>query len=54
MYNMILIYVLFRSVDDVEAYRKLKEITLKGRDVPNPVQSFLEVGFPSIIVNNLS
>lgn len=31
---------------DVDEYRKKREITVEGRDVPKPVKSFHDVGFP--------
>lgn len=34
------------SEREVEEYRKRREITVEGRDVPNPVKSFEDVGFP--------
>lgn len=46
-------YVESRSVaamtdSDVEEYRQRREITVEGRDVPKPVKSFSDVGFPGI------
>lgn len=38
-----------RSTQDVERYRKSKEITVRGRDVPKPVTSFDELQLPSSI-----
>ncbi|XP_022949584.1 DEAD-box ATP-dependent RNA helicase 20-like isoform X2 [Cucurbita moschata] len=32
---------------EVEEYRKRREITVEGRDVPKPVKSFRDVGFPA-------
>lgn len=32
--------------DDVEAYRRKREITVEGKDVPKPVRDFRDVGFP--------
>lgn len=37
------------SEKDVEDYRKRREITVEGRDVPKPVKSFRDVGFPGTI-----
>lgn len=34
------------SERDVEEYRKRREITVEGRDVPKPVKGFEDVGFP--------
>lgn len=31
---------------DVDEYRKQREITVEGRDVPKPVKSFQDIGFP--------
>jgi hypothetical protein len=31
---------------EVEAYRRRREITVEGRDVPKPVREFRDVGFP--------
>ena len=31
---------------EVDEYRKLREITVEGRDIPKPVKSFRDVGFP--------
>lgn len=31
---------------EVEEYRQRREITVEGRDVPKPVKSFRDVGFP--------
>jgi len=38
-----------RSMQDVEAYRKSKDITVTGRNVPKPVQSFDELNLPDNI-----
>ncbi|KAF4519826.1 hypothetical protein B566_EDAN006840 [Ephemera danica] len=35
-----------RSANDVEAYRASKEITIKGDNVPNPIQNFEEASWP--------
>lgn len=37
------------SEADVVEYRRRREITVEGRDVPKPVKSFDDVGFPGII-----
>lgn len=34
------------SDKEVEEYRLRREITVDGRDVPKPVKSFRDVGFP--------
>ena len=31
---------------EIEEYRRKREITVEGRDVPKPVREFLDVGFP--------
>lgn len=36
------------SETEVEEYRQRREITVEGRDVPKPVKSFRDVGFPGI------
>jgi ATP-dependent RNA helicase DDX5/DBP2 len=36
--------------DEVMAYRRLREITVEGRDVPKPVRDFRDVGFPGMIL----
>lgn len=33
---------------DVEEYRKTREITIEGRDVPKPIKSFSDIGFPGL------
>ena len=38
-------------MQDVEAYRKSKETTVQGRNVPKPVQSFDELNLPDSIAN---
>lgn len=42
-----------RHKEDIDAYREAKEITLKGKDVPHPVWSFDEAGFPENILKVL-
>lgn len=32
--------------EEVEAYRRKREITVEGRDVPKPVREFQDIGFP--------
>ncbi|KAJ6348241.1 hypothetical protein OIU76_004665, partial [Salix suchowensis] len=34
------------SEREVEEYRQRREITVDGRDIPKPVKSFHDVGFP--------
>lgn len=31
---------------EVEAYRRKREITIEGRDVPKPIREFRDAGFP--------
>lgn len=31
---------------EVEEYRQRREITVEGRDVPKPIKSFRDIGFP--------
>ena len=42
------------SEGEVEEYRRRREITVEGRDVPNPVKSFQDVGFPGMSTRNTS
>jgi ATP-dependent RNA helicase DDX5/DBP2 len=35
--------------EEVEAYRRRREITVEGRDVPKPVREFRDVGFPGFV-----
>lgn len=37
---------------EVEEYRRRREITIEGRDVPKPIKSFHDVGFPGILKQN--
>uniref|UniRef100_A0A671P4X3 Uncharacterized protein n=1 Tax=Sinocyclocheilus anshuiensis TaxID=1608454 RepID=A0A671P4X3_9TELE len=39
-----------RSPQDVEHYRRSKEITVKGRDCPKPIVKFHEANFPSRLI----
>lgn len=38
------------SEKEVEEYRQRREITVEGRDVPKPVKSFRDVGFPGFFL----
>ncbi|XP_018326302.1 ATP-dependent RNA helicase dbp2 isoform X2 [Agrilus planipennis] len=38
---------------DVEDWRKNKEISLKGRSIPNPVFTFEEAGFPDYVMTEI-
>nr|GMC73163.1 DEAD-box ATP-dependent RNA helicase 20 [Ipomoea batatas] len=51
-------YVESRSVaamtdSEVEEYRRRREITVEGRDVPKPVKSFSDVGFPEYVLKEI-
>ncbi|XP_010242202.1 PREDICTED: DEAD-box ATP-dependent RNA helicase 20 [Nelumbo nucifera] len=38
---------------EVEEYRQRRQITVEGRDVPNPVREFREAGFPEYVMQEL-
>ena len=38
------------SQSEVEQYRKSKEMTLSGRNVPRPVKNFSEMSFPGMLL----
>nr|XP_023666518.1 probable ATP-dependent RNA helicase DDX5 isoform X1 [Paramormyrops kingsleyae] len=40
-----------RSTQEVEEYRRSKEITVKGRDCPNPTMKFHEASFPTYVMD---
>ncbi|XP_035258797.1 probable ATP-dependent RNA helicase DDX5 isoform X1 [Anguilla anguilla] len=40
-----------RSVQEVEQYRRTKEVTVKGRDCPNPMLKFHEASFPTYVID---
>ncbi|CAG2061734.1 unnamed protein product, partial [Timema podura] len=42
-----------RSSQDVEEFRSNKEITLKGRNIPNPIRTFEEAGFPDYVLKEI-
>jgi ATP-dependent RNA helicase DDX5/DBP2 len=42
-----------RSSRDVDAFRREKEITVQGRNVPRPVETFDEAGFPSYVMSEV-
>lgn len=42
-----------RSDEDVERYRKLREIHVEGTGVPKPVASFEEASFPGAALSRL-
>uniref|UniRef100_A0A8B9KNE6 RNA helicase n=1 Tax=Astyanax mexicanus TaxID=7994 RepID=A0A8B9KNE6_ASTMX len=39
-----------RSMQEVEQYRRAKEVTVKGRDCPKPVMKFNEATFPNYVM----
>ncbi|KAF2881010.1 hypothetical protein ILUMI_25158 [Ignelater luminosus] len=43
-----------RSPYEVEQYRRAKQITVDGRDVPNPIQHFEEGNFPDYVINGIT
>ncbi|XP_016419246.1 probable ATP-dependent RNA helicase DDX5 [Sinocyclocheilus rhinocerous] len=43
-----------RSPQDVEHYRRSKEITVKGRDCPKPIVKFHEANFPNYVMDVIS
>lgn len=51
---MRLIFYLFsRSKHELDEYRKNKEITLIGKDIPNPIFTFEEAGFPDYVMQEI-
>ncbi|KAF8802418.1 DEAD-domain-containing protein [Phlegmacium glaucopus] len=42
-----------RSERETEEFRRLKEIKVQGRNVPRPVTSFDEVGFPEYLMSSI-
>ncbi|OBZ72622.1 ATP-dependent RNA helicase DBP2-A [Grifola frondosa] len=42
-----------RSDREIEEFRKVKEMKVQGRNVPRPVTSFEEVGFPDYILSTI-
>ncbi|EJF56503.1 DEAD-domain-containing protein [Dichomitus squalens LYAD-421 SS1] len=42
-----------RSDREIEEFRKLKEMKVQGRNVPRPVTSFDEIGFPEYIMSTI-
>ena len=42
-----------RSPAEVEAFRKKHQMTIAGRDVPKPVESFDEAGFPRYVMDEV-
>ncbi|KAI9826120.1 MAG: ATP-dependent RNA helicase dbp2 [Thelocarpon impressellum] len=42
-----------RSQYDVDAFRKKMEISIQGRDVPKPIETFDEAGFPGYVMSEV-
>jgi superfamily II DNA/RNA helicase len=42
-----------RPQTDVDAFLSTNQITLKGRDIPRPLEQFEEAGFPDFVMANL-
>ncbi|MCJ1363043.1 ATP-dependent RNA helicase dbp2 [Acarospora aff. strigata] len=42
-----------RSERDVDAFRKTHEIAIQGRNVPRPVETFDEAGFPGYVIKEV-
>ncbi|EKM57897.1 uncharacterized protein PHACADRAFT_251816 [Phanerochaete carnosa HHB-10118-sp] len=42
-----------RSDREIEDFRRIKEMKVQGRDVPRPVSSFDEVGFPEYLMSTI-
>jgi len=42
-----------RSPAEVEAFRREKQIAVQGRNVPKPVETFDEAGFPGYVMNEV-
>ncbi|EIW57832.1 DEAD-domain-containing protein [Trametes versicolor FP-101664 SS1] len=42
-----------RSDREIEEFRRLKEMKVQGRDIPRPVTSFEEIGFPDYIMSTI-
>ncbi|XP_055080506.1 LOW QUALITY PROTEIN: probable ATP-dependent RNA helicase DDX5 [Periophthalmus magnuspinnatus] len=40
-----------RPLQDVEQYRRSKEVTVKGRDCPKPIMKFNEAAYPSYVMD---
>ncbi|KAM4603569.1 putative ATP-dependent RNA helicase DDX5 [Polymixia lowei] len=40
-----------RPIQEVEQYRRSKEVTVKGRDCPKPIMKFHEATFPSYVMD---
>lgn len=53
-FKYIFILFRFRPETEINEYRDSKEITLIGEEVPKPVKSFSEAGFPEFILKELT
>ncbi|BBG98860.1 DEA(D/H)-box RNA helicase family protein [Prunus dulcis] len=42
------------SEKEVEDYRQRREITIEGRDVPKPIKSFRDTGFPEYVLEEVT
>lgn len=42
-----------RSARDVDSFRREKEITVQGKNVPRPVENFDEAGFPGYVMSEV-
>lgn len=42
-----------RSARDVDEFRRVKEISVQGKNVPRPVESFDEAGFPAYVMSEV-
>lgn len=42
------------TAEEVEAYRRRREITVEGNDVPKPVRHFRDVGFPEYVLQEIT
>ncbi|XP_059645628.1 DEAD-box ATP-dependent RNA helicase 20 [Cornus florida] len=45
--------VVAMSESEAEEYRRRREITVEGRDVPKPVKAFRDVGFPDYVLQEI-
>jgi hypothetical protein len=43
-----------RSTEEIAAFRASKEITVKGRDVPKPIQTFDELNVSDQVLEDLT
>lgn len=46
-------YVVKRSLEEVNKYRVEKEITVKGKNIPFPIQAFEESNFPYYVMDKI-